>query len=145
MGDDPLNVEIRNQIVVHRNKVIKMYKKNRNLKFDVRRLMFGSGQKIQEPFYWNSHFLLAAQRHIPSNSKILKFTKNNSNFRIPSGHQRGGGYPSCSNLSSQIQWVQARIANAATNVAQTRSHRFNQTTLKFGTFDNFSLVESCLV
>ena len=31
------------------------------MKFDVRRLIFGSGQKIQEPFYWNSHFLLAAQ------------------------------------------------------------------------------------
>ena len=52
----------------------KNVQKNRNLKFDVWRLIFGSGQKIQEPFYWNSHFLLAAQRNIPLNSKILEFT-----------------------------------------------------------------------
>ena len=54
------------------------------------------------------------------------------NFRIPSVHQRGGDNLSRSNLSSQIQWVQARIANAATNAARTRSHRFNQATLNHG-------------
>ena len=35
-------------------------------------------------------------------------------------------------ISNQIQWVQARIANVATNAARTRSNRFNQTTLNHG-------------
>ena len=43
--------------------------------------------------------------------------------------QIGSGDLNCSDILSQMQWVQERIVNAASNAAQTHSNKFNQTAL----------------
>ena len=99
-----------------------MYKKNRSLMFQE----WCMDQVIS--FFDFSYFLWYF-----SNFHIFL------DFRIPSVHQRGGGDLSRSDTYIESNTVSpSKNCKFATNAVRTRSNRFDQTTLKFGTFNNFS-------